>query len=65
MLDAPAWAGLCGLIDHFPTLHGAVGASLLRATQQIPVSAFEFISEKAQVQQVREFLELLPRILRT
>ena len=65
MLDAPAWAALVGLIDQFPTLHAAVGASLSGATRQIPASAFEFISEKSQLHQVREFMQRLPRFLRS
>ena len=64
-LDAPAWAALCGLIDQFPTLHAAVGASLSGTTREISASAFEFISEKSQLQQVRGFLEVLPRLLRS
>ena len=65
MLDTPAWAALRGLIDPFPTLHGAVGALLTGASSRIDASAYEFISKKAQIRQVHEFLALLPRILRT
>ena len=65
MLDAPAWAALCGLIDQFPTLHAAVGATLSGTSRQIPASAFEFISETSQLQQVRGFLDVLPRLLRS
>jgi len=59
ILDAPAWAALLGLIDQFPTLHGAVGASIAGSTRQIDAAAFEFISENAQIQQVREFMQML------
>jgi hypothetical protein len=63
MLDAPAWAALHGLIDQFPTLHGAVGALLAGTSRQIDASAFEFISENAQIQQVRDFMQRLPQLL--
>jgi hypothetical protein len=65
MLDTPAWAALRGLIDQCPTLHGAVGALLTGASSRIDASAYEFISESAQIQQVHAFLALLPRLLRT
>lgn len=63
-LDTPAWAALLGLIDQLPTLHGALGATLSRTTRQIDASAFEFIAERAQIQQVRAFMRLLPDRLR-
>jgi hypothetical protein len=62
-LDTPAWAALLALIDQLPTMHGALGATLTGATHQIDPSAFEFISEHAQIQQVREFMRRLPEIL--
>ena len=65
ILDTPAWAALLGLIDQFPTLHAAVGASLGATTRQIDPSAFEFISENAQIQKVHDFMQLLPRLLST
>ena len=64
MLDTPAWAALLGLIDQLPTMHGALNATLSGATHQIDASAFEFISERAQIQQVREFMQVLPDRLR-
>jgi hypothetical protein len=63
-LDTPAWAALIGLIDQVPTLHAALGATLTGATRPIEASAFEFISENAQIHQVREFMRLLPDRLR-
>jgi hypothetical protein len=60
ILDTPAWAALLSLIDQLPTMHAALGATLAGATRQIEASAFEFISEPAHVQQVREFMRLLP-----
>jgi hypothetical protein len=63
-LDMPAWAALIGLIDQVPTIHAALGATLTGATRPIEASAFEFISENAQIQQVREFMRLLPDRLR-
>jgi hypothetical protein len=63
-LDPPAWATLVGLIDRLPTMHAALGATLTGATRPIEASAFEFISENAQIQQVRDFMRLLPDRLR-
>jgi len=63
-LDTPAWAALLGLIDQLPTLHAALGATLTGATSRIEITAFEFISENAQIQQVREFMQMLPGRLR-
>jgi hypothetical protein len=63
-LDAPAWAALLGLIDQLPTMHAALGATLTGATGRIEVTAFEFISENAQIRQVREFMQVLPGRLR-
>jgi hypothetical protein len=65
ILDTPAWAALLGLLDPFPTLHAAVGASLTRTTRQVDPAAFEFISENRHIQQVRDFMQWLPAILRT
>jgi hypothetical protein len=59
-LDMPAWAALLGLIDQLPTMHAALSATLTGATRPIDASAFEFISENAQIQQVRDFMRLLP-----
>ena len=64
-LDTPAWVALLGLIDQFPTLHAAVGASLAGATHQIDASAFDFISENRQIRQVHDFMQLLPAMLRS
>jgi hypothetical protein len=64
ILDQPAWAALLGLIDPFPTLHTAIDASLAGTTCQIDASAFELISENAQIERVRDFMEVLPRRLR-
>ena len=64
ILDPPAWAALLGLLDQFPTVYAAVGALLAGTSRQIDASAFEFISENAQIQGVRDFIGLLPGILR-
>ena len=63
ILDTPAWAALLGLIDELPTLHAAVDASLTATTSRIDASAFEFISERSQIDRVREFMLQLPQRL--
>jgi hypothetical protein len=64
VLDLPSWTALLALIDQLPTLHAAVDALLTQSMRQIDVSSFEFISENAQIQHVREFMQLLPGLLR-
>lgn len=63
-LDTPAWAALLGLVDQLPTMHAALGATLTGATSRIEITAFEFISENRQIQQVRQFMQVLPGRLR-
>jgi uncharacterized protein DUF6178 len=62
MLDAPAWAALCALIDECPTLHAAVGASG-RGCRAINAADFAFISQSSQIAAIREFVESLPSML--
>jgi len=64
ILDVPTWAALLGLIDEFPVLHAAVGASLHGKTHEIRDSAFEFFSENSQIVSARDFLQSLPERLR-
>ena len=63
ILDTPAWAALLSLIDQLPTLHAALGAIVGRSTRQIDATAFEFISDNAQIHRVQDFMELLPSLL--
>ena len=62
MLDAPAWAALCGLLDDCPVMHGALGASG-RARRSIAPADFAFISHNRQIAAVHEFLARLPSLL--
>jgi hypothetical protein len=64
VLDTPAWAALAALIDQLPTRHAALDASLTGATHRIDPSAFEFISEAAHIQLVRDFMRVVPDRLR-
>lgn len=65
ILDTPSWAALLSLIDQLPTMHAALDAVLSGTTRQVDASAFDFISENAQIQQIREFMQRLPRLLRS
>ena len=58
-LDAPSWAGLRGLLDECPVIHAAITASR-RALRAISPTDFTFISQRAQLGAVREFLSELP-----
>jgi hypothetical protein len=56
MLDMPACAGVSGLLDECPVLPMAVTAILERRTRAVSATAFEFISTRAQLGQIREFM---------
>jgi len=61
-LDAPAWAGLVGLIAECPVLHVALGAVKQRYRTISPTD-FTFMSSHADIAAVREFMESLPSAL--
>jgi len=61
-LDMPAWAGLLALIDECPAIHAVVDAQGTRA-RSVSATAFAFIAEKAQIAQIRVFLDALPEML--
>ncbi|HKV41290.1 MAG TPA: DUF6178 family protein [Blastocatellia bacterium] len=63
ILDTTAWAVLLDLIDEFPVLHTAAGASKDPRTVFVSASDFEFISENGQIASVREFMQSLPQRL--
>jgi hypothetical protein len=56
MLDMPAWAALCGLLDECPVIHAALTATLEARTGAISPIDFEFISTTSQLGKVREFM---------
>jgi hypothetical protein len=64
MLDKPAWAALIGLFDECPVMHAALDAVRVSSTRPIDNAAFEFISENRHIAAIREFLHILPRLLR-
>jgi len=66
MLDAPAWAGLRGLIAECPVLHAGIDESsraTLSKARSVSPTAFEFISANIQLAAIREFLRRLPETL--
>jgi hypothetical protein len=63
-LDLLAWTGLLGLIDECPVLHAAVRAASGPKPLSVSPTAFEFISENADVARVDAFLESLPETFR-
>ena len=64
LLDMPAWATLLGLIDECPVLPSAIGASRGSKPRTVSASTFEFISERAQIAAVHEFMQSLADTLR-
>ena len=63
-LDLPAWAALLGLIDECPVVHAAIAASRDSSQRAVSASAFEFVSEHAQIIAVRAFMQALRENLR-
>jgi hypothetical protein len=60
MLDQPAWAALTALIAECPVIHDALTASLTGRARAIDPQAFTFIAGHADIEEVREFMALLP-----
>lgn len=63
VLDLPAWVSLLGVLDECPILPAALRATIERRTGSISATAFEFISTRAQVDEVWTFLSRLEEIL--
>jgi hypothetical protein len=62
-LDLLAWAGLMGLLDECPVMHGAIAASRQPKATSVSATAFEFVSENAQILVVDAFVASLPQLL--
>ena len=62
-LDLLAHAGLSGLLDECPVIHGAVAASSGPKPLTVSASAFEFVSENSQILAVEAFMASLPQLL--
>jgi hypothetical protein len=60
--DAPAWAGLVGLISECPVLHAALDAGN-RQSRTISPTDFTFIARNHDVATVRRFLDDLTNVL--
>jgi hypothetical protein len=56
---------LVGLLDECPVMHAAIGASRGAKPLRVSATAFEFISETAQIDAIHEFLASLPETLRS
>ena len=63
MLDATAWASILGLLDECPILPAALAAVLEARTTPVSPTAFEFISTRAQIGDIRTFMKALPGVL--
>jgi hypothetical protein len=63
MLDMTAWISVVGLLDECPILPAALTAILEGRTTSVSPVAFEFISTKAQIGDVRVFMRMLPGLL--
>lgn len=65
MLDTTAWIGVLGLLDECPVLPAALTAVLERQTTPVSPTAFQFISTRAQIGDIRAFVRALPGVLST
>ncbi len=65
VLDASAWTSVIGLLDECPIVPAALTAILERRTTRISPAAFKFISTTAQIDDVRVFMTMLPKVLST
>jgi hypothetical protein len=63
LLDAAASISVRGLLDECPVLPAALTAILEGRTTTVSATAFEFISTRAQIADVRLFMRRLPGIL--
>jgi hypothetical protein len=63
MLDPTAWISVLGLLDECPVLPAALTAVLEGRTTAVSPTAFEFVSTRAQLGEVRLFVRMLPRLL--
>jgi uncharacterized protein DUF6178 len=61
ILDPPCWSTLLGLVDECPVVYETAGDPERPARRMPPT--FEFVSERAQIARVGEFLERLPELL--
>jgi hypothetical protein len=63
MFDMTAWIGVLGLLDECPVLPAALAAVLEGRTSSVSPTAFEFISARTQIDDIRRFVNELPRVL--
>jgi hypothetical protein len=61
-LDTTAWISVVGLLDECPILPDALRAMLERRRTAVSATAFEFISTRAQIGDVRLFMRTLPGV---
>lgn len=64
MLDAPAWAGLVGLVAEYPVLHGAAAPSGATPALTIDPAAFVLIADNTAIARVHAFMRSLPEMIR-
>jgi hypothetical protein len=63
MFDVTAGIGVAGLLDECPVLPAVLTAVLERRTTTVSQTAFEFISSRAQIGDIRVFMRMLPGLL--
>jgi Family of unknown function (DUF6178) len=59
-LDTAAWISVLGLLDECPIVPAALTAILERRTTSVSQTAFEFISTRAQIRDIHQFVARLP-----
>jgi hypothetical protein len=61
-LDLPAWAALLGLFGECPVMASVLAGSRDAARHRVSATAFEFISEREQIEAIETFLESLNQV---
>ena len=61
-LDLPAWAALLGLFGECPVMASVLAGSREAARHRVSATAFEFISERDQIEAIETFLESLNQV---
>ena len=61
-IDLPAWAALVGLFDECPVMASVLARSGEAAPHRVSATAFEFISERHQIERVERFLGSLSQV---
>jgi hypothetical protein len=61
-LDLAVWAALLGLFGEFPVMASVLAGSPEAAPHRVSPTAFEFVSDRGQIERIEQFLPSLERV---